>query len=239
MNYAWIPLTAAMLSVACIPDSKDGGSVLETDGNSVETAAQTTGPAASSGAAQTSAGTGEGSTTAEGSSTAEESSTGGGIPSACAERGWDTSYQAWQNAVAEADGQYSYVSETQSYDGKTELACVYNTTIRVADGVVVERAFTLIESLEDADCEDDFTEVGDELGESDVPFAADAVGLDQVYIDCCNNHLDVPEEDFFIVFDVDDAGLLQRCGAQYSSCGESCELEEPGLINIVSHEFGA
>lgn len=231
MNYAWIPLTTVLIGVACVPDSKDGGSVLESSGNSVETAEPTTGSAESSATTQTSATTEEGST--------GEGSTTGGVPAACAQRGWDTSYETWQDAVAEADGQYSYVAETQTYLGKAEFGCRYHTTVRVANGAVIERVFTLIESADGADCEDDFAEVGDELGESDVPSAAPAVGLDQIYLDCCNNHLDLPEEDFLIQFDLDEAGLLQYCGAQILSCGESCELDEPGLIDIVSHEFGA
>ncbi len=161
----------------------------------------------------------------------------GPAPAACVERGWQTSHEAWQNAVNDGGGAYYYVARTYSLAGETTIGCTYDTTIRVRDGVVTERSFS-VAGFPGIHCEEPFVEVGDEVGESDVPYAVAPVGLEQVYLDCCYNHLNVSEEEYTTYFGVDDAGLLETCGARYLGCGELCVRDEPGDIRIVEHGFG-
>lgn len=236
-NLAPLGLALAVLCGGCVPDTQEGGSIVETDGN-VQTSNSGGGSGESSGTPSETTGTSKGSTQSSDSDPGTGSSTGDLVPAACVEQGWDTSFEAWQTAVADGGGSYFYVARTESYSGKTEIDCFYDTTIRVEDGVVVERSFAVFDSLEGANCEEPFTETADQIGESDVPFAVAPVALDQIYLDCCNNHLDLPSDEFLILFDVDDAGLLEYCGAQDLGCGESCEVQESGLINIVEHGFG-
>ncbi len=241
MNYAWILLAAATGLVGCAPNSKDGGSLIETDANNVQPATQggtqTDATAGSDSDSDSDSGSGSGS--GSGSPTlGSDGSTGGGPPAACVEQGWDTSLQTWQASVDAGGGHYFYVAETANYRGKGLVDCWYHTTIRVEAGTVVERSFALVDSLEGADCEDDFEEVGDEIGQSDVPYASAPVPLDQVYAECCSNHLDVPKDEFVTYFQVDEAGLLQFCGAAYDGCLDGCGLSEPGQISIVEHGFG-
>lgn len=233
MNYLWnlAPLGLSLTLIhGCVPDTKEGGSLVESGGNT-----QTSGSSDSGSSSQSET---TGVAESSDSDSADSGSTGDLVPAACVEQGWDTSFDTWQNAVSDGGGAYYYVARTESYSGKAEADCAYDTTIRVEDGVVVERSFAVSNSSPGADCEAPFSEVGDQIGESDVPFAVAAMGLEQIYLDCCNNHLDLPSDEFVAVFEVDDAGLLQYCGAQDLGCGESCELQESGLINIVEHGFG-
>lgn len=245
MRQTWTIVLAAGLLGACVPNSKDGGEVGETEASSGPGSASGSGAtsdASDSDASMTGATTeppvAETGSTGDVGETDETGSTTGGVPAECVERGWDTSFAAWQAAVEAGGGRYSYVAPTFTIQNFADIACEYATTVSVDNGVVVERSLVLIEDFSEGQCEPGFEETADNIGENGSYPAVAPLLLDQVYLDCCNNHLTVPEEDYSISFDVDENGMMSDCGAVDINCGEGCGLQEPGSIRISAHTFG-
>lgn len=170
------------------------------------------------------------------SETESSSSSGGGLyPAACEAAGWVDSYEAWQEAAA--SGNYTYVAEDATYIDLGDFQCLYNTTITVENGEVVRRAFQLLDQADGATCEQDFIEMGDSLGDSDVPLAHPPITMDEVYLTCCENQLDLPEEDWTPNFSVNDAGLFRHCSAQMTGCGDGCSQGGAGQATIIEYTF--
>ena len=230
------------LTLACNPDKGDDTSASDsavTTGNESTgattgaTTGPTTGPTTDVGTTEVvTTGGGEtvttGATTTTGGTTTTEETTGGettGGAIGCGEDAeFTASWNAWQTAV-QANGATYYYAVIRGVSGfGPPDYCLYRTTVVVTDGVPVERRFEISAMVGNpVDCEEPFTEMGEDLGTHDSGFAAVPATVDTLYGACCDQVIHVePAEEYMVTFATDDQGLMKQCYYVANGCADGC-----------------
>ena len=239
--------TSASDSAATTGNESSGGATTDattgatTDATTDATTGPTTGPTTG---ATTDATTGA--TTTTGSTTTTEETTGGettGGAVGCAEDPeFTASWNAWQTAV-QANGATYYYSVIRGTSGfGPPDYCLYRTTIVVTDGAVVERRFEISQMVGDpVDCEEAFTEMGENVGTQVSNFAAVPVTVETLYGACCDDVIHIePAEEYMVTFEADDQGLMKQCYYVANGCADGCDGGPLGpTLDFEALAFGA
>ncbi len=116
-------------------------------------------------------------------------------------------------AKGKHDNSYRYTRDFQSFSGFG-----FQTTITVAQGVVIERTFKSQHVSGGESTQ--WTETGAEVGSHDEGFAA--VTVDALYEECATTVLTKNDEINWINFSTDDNNFLQACTFTPKNCQDDC-----------------
>jgi hypothetical protein len=191
------------------------------------------------------ASTGTPATSTAGSETGSVDDSTGGVANACAELGWDDSWDAFVAARDTASGQYWYRVERGLNKWGAWPNCLYETVIVVDGGAVVRREIRLAQEEKYPDVEPcdpiDVVEEGADIGTTDEAYAALPWTLEQLYGACCDDILSSDPKEYYINFQTSPEGLMQYCNHSPVNCADSCGVPPEGYngeIAIAEVGFG-
>lgn len=223
------------LVVACLPNPKDGGEVLDSGNNEAEGDAE-----GDDGVTVT--GDDDGPTTAndDGGSTGATGSTGGTVDY-CADYGLDESLAIFADLSAEADQTYWYEAPTV-FNGFEDDVCGYRTIVEVVQGEFARRTFeitSVLPDFEESDCGSaSFVEEAGEINTQMSIHAVPARSLEDIYAGCCELLSVEPDDDYVKTFQVHPDGLVRACAARFANCDDGCETSVDGFGTFLGEEIG-
>src|SRR5574338_463152 len=183
MKTSGLLVLVALLSIACIPQSKHAGELVD----SAE---------------------GSGSGESQGSGSGETDPTEGTTPPICVELGWSDSLTKFESGSASSNGTYYYTSTSGGPGFFSPDDCWFRTTIEAAGGVVVRRTLEYSgfpEGVTEEDCsEPEFVEEGAAVGTTETSRAADPYTMEELYAKCCELLAIEPADEFTPQFSVDE-----------------------------------
>lgn len=134
---------------------------------------------------------------------------------------FENSHNAWLNFKASSNNSYKYVVN----GGSVFTTYGWETTIKISNGVIIERAFRYTAGAEDFIPVDqlEWTENENEINspEHEYTSAFTALTLDEIYTKAEHEWL-IKRENANSVFESENDGMISTCGYYFDGCQDDC-----------------